>query len=48
MIWVPIPEDATLREKVVATLRNIYDPELPVNLYDLGLIYAIDIDGHDV
>jgi FeS assembly SUF system protein len=47
-LQTPIPEDATLREKVVATLCNIYDPEIPVNLYDLGLIYAIDIDGHDV
>jgi len=44
----PFPEHASLREKVIATLCNIYDPELPVNLYDLGLIYAIDIDGHDV
>lgn len=43
--------DATLtedqkivRERVIETLQTIYDPELPVNLYDLGLIYDIRID----
>lgn len=29
-------------EKVIAALRQVYDPELPVNIYDLGLIYNID------
>ena len=43
-----LPEDAPLMEKIIATLRNIYDPELPVNIYDLGLIYEIDINGRHV
>jgi FeS assembly SUF system protein len=34
----------TLKEKVIERLRTIYDPEIPVNIYDLGLIYKIDID----
>ncbi len=34
-----------LRESLVAALRTIYDPEIPVNIYDLGLIYSLDIDG---
>ena len=34
----------TLRDKVVAALRTVHDPELPVNIYDLGLIYTLDID----
>ena len=34
-----------LRENVVAALRTIFDPEIPVNIYDLGLIYALDVDG---
>lgn len=33
-----------LRDKLVAALRMIYDPEIPVNIYDLGLIYALDIE----
>ena len=37
------PQDPEhLKERVIAALREIYDPELPVNIYDLGLIYAID------
>ena len=43
-----VPQDAPLKEKIIATLRNIYDPELPVNIYDLGLIYKIDFEGRDV
>lgn len=37
-----------LRENIIAALRRVFDPELPVNIYDLGLIYDIDIDprGH--
>lgn len=35
---------ASLEEKVIAALRTIHDPELPVNIYDLGLIYLIHID----
>lgn len=34
-----------LRAKVIAALRGIYDPEIPVNVYDLGLIYALDINA---
>jgi FeS assembly SUF system protein len=33
-----------LEEKIVAVLRTCYDPEIPVNLYDLGLIYDLDVD----
>jgi len=33
-----------LREDLITVLRTIYDPEIPVNIYDLGLIYNIDID----
>jgi FeS assembly SUF system protein len=32
-----------LKEAVVAAVREIYDPEIPVNVYDLGLIYTIDV-----
>ena len=34
--------DAPLQDAIRAALREVYDPELPVNIYDLGLIYAIE------
>ena len=33
-----------LRSKVIAALKEAYDPEIPVNVYDLGLVYGIDVD----
>ena len=33
-----------LREQVVEALHSVYDPEIPVDIYELGLIYEIDID----
>lgn len=35
-----------LYEAVVAALKDIYDPEIPVNIYDLGLIYGVEIIGN--
>ena len=37
-------------EKIIAKLKTVYDPEIPVNIYDLGLIYKIDLqdDGEVV
>ncbi len=32
-----------IEEKVVAMLKTVFDPEIPVNVYDLGLIYKIDV-----
>jgi FeS assembly SUF system protein len=33
-----------LEEAIVRMLKTVYDPEIPVNVYDLGLIYDVDID----
>lgn len=33
-----------VEQDIVLTLKNIYDPEIPVNIYDLGLVYDIDFD----
>lgn len=33
-----------LEEKIVKMLKTVYDPEIPVNVYDLGLIYGVEID----
>ena len=46
-VSVEIPTEAPLKDKVIAALRNVYDPEIPLNLYDLGLIYDIDIDANN-
>ena len=32
------------KEQIIANLREVYDPEISINVYDLGLIYDIDID----
>lgn len=37
-----------IEERIVAMLKTVYDPEIPVNVYDLGLIYTIDVDADDV
>jgi FeS assembly SUF system protein len=37
-------DSEALREKIVDVLRSIYDPEIPVNIYEIGLIYSVDID----
>lgn len=34
-----------LVDEIVSALRQIYDPEIPVNIYDLGLIYNVEVDG---
>ncbi len=34
----------SLKDQVILALRKVYDPEMPVNIYELGLIYGIDID----
>jgi len=36
-------ETVELKQKVVDTLHQIFDPEIPVNIYELGLIYEVDI-----
>ena len=32
------------KEQIIANLREVYDPEISINVYDLGVIYNIDID----
>jgi FeS assembly SUF system protein len=34
-----------LMSKIIEALQTIYDPEIPVNIYDMGLIYGVDIDA---
>jgi FeS assembly SUF system protein len=44
---VALDEDAGLEQRAVAALRKVYDPEIPVNIYDLGLIYSLDVDEQE-
>jgi len=42
------PTDEEMGELIIGHLKEIYDPELPVNIYDLGLIYNIDVETDEV
>ena len=37
-----------LKDKVIAEIKKIYDPEIPVNIYELGLIYEISVKEKDI
>ena len=37
-----------LKEKVIKEIKKVYDPEIPVNIYELGLIYKIEVDNNKV
>ncbi len=41
-------EKEAAEQRIIEVLKTVYDPEIPVNIYDLGLIYKIDLDldGH--
>lgn len=42
------PEQARhewLKNEIITAIRQVYDPEIPVNIYDLGLIYDLDVDA---
>tara|TARA_B100000945_G_scaffold313036_1_gene308414 strand:- start:494 stop:790 length:297 start_codon:yes stop_codon:yes gene_type:complete len=38
----------SLKDKVITEIKKIYDPEIPVNIYELGLIYDISVKDNDV
>lgn len=40
----PLINKVELEAKIIEALKTVYDPEIPVNIYDLGLIYKIDIN----
>ena len=36
-----------LKEKIITEIKKIYDPEIPVNIYELGLFYDITVNGNE-
>jgi len=38
-------DEESLKARIIEALKTVYDPEIPVNIYDLGLIYGIDLHG---
>jgi FeS assembly SUF system protein len=40
----PAPAPSPLHAEIVETLKTVYDPEIPVNIYDMGMIYAIEVN----
>jgi FeS assembly SUF system protein len=45
---IPADEMARLTDEIVAALKTVYDPEIPADIYELGLIYKVDIDDDRV
>ena len=41
-------EETSTRQAVIDTMKNVYDPEIPVNVVDLGLVYGVEVDEGDV
>ena len=40
-------EKTAIEERIVDVLKTVYDPEIPVNIYDLGMIYKIDVKDNE-
>jgi FeS assembly SUF system protein len=45
---IPADEMARLTDEIVGALKTVYDPEIPADIYELGLIYKVDIDDDRV
>ncbi len=45
--FADVPREHRLWASIAAAIREVYDPEIPVNLYELGLIYHVEIDDDD-
>lgn len=41
-------EKYQIEQKIVEMIKTVYDPEIPVNIYDLGLIYRIDVNDNGI
>jgi len=43
-----LKEKQEIESRIAGVLKSVYDPEIPVNIYDLGLIYEIDVDDEHI
>lgn len=43
-----MPEATVTQEEVMEALKNVYDPEIPINVVDLGLVYDVKVDSSNV
>jgi len=48
MSVVKDPRTHIIKENAIAILKSIYDPEIPLNIYELGLIYKIEVEDRDL
>ena len=48
MSVVKDPRTHVIKENAIAILKSIYDPEIPLNIYELGLIYKIEVEDRDL
>ena len=44
-VEAPVIDNETLMEQVLDAIRTVYDPEIPVNIWELGLVYRVDVDS---
>jgi FeS assembly SUF system protein len=44
-VAAPVIDNETLMEQVLDAIRTVYDPEIPVNIWELGLVYRVDVDS---
>ena len=40
------PVEEILKERIIEAIRTVYDPEIPINIYELGLIYRLDVNAN--
>lgn len=41
-------EKEEIKQKVIEILKNVYDPEIPINIYDLGLVYEVNVNENNI